>query len=239
MFERVCIEDRSSPQSLSIEKTMTTYSALRCLFAVSCCAVLLAACESPNSTPKPEATPEAPVAKQTAKPVVAKEAPVVKDTPAEAAPDAQPGVLGVGSTPVDIKPGASHTYGSQPTIIEPPIALAAAIEKAKTSEGPYKVEAVVDKVCQKAGCWFTLNADGVTIPIRVKMKNYAFFVPKNAMGSKAVLEGTFKKTQITQETAQHYADDAAEGTGKPAEKIKGPQDTYMFMASSVYLTKPS
>lgn len=158
---------------------------------------------------------------------------------ADTAQTEQPSVLGLGETPEDITPGASHTYGSQPTIIEPPIALASAIEKAEASEGPYKIEAVVDQVCQKKGCWFTLNATDVTIPIRVKMKNYAFFIPKNAMGSKAVLEGTFKKTQISQDTAQHYADDAAEGTGEPAKKVDGPQDTYMFMASSVYLTKPS
>jgi hypothetical protein len=213
---------------------MTTHMTLSSLLIVSCCAILITGCQDKKSEPEANAKPPIEVVKKTPTPT-----PTVPKVVADKTPTQQPSVLGLGSTPEDIKPGASHTYGSQPTIIEPPIALAAAIEKAKASEGPYKVEAVVNKVCQAKGCWFTLNAKDVSIPIRVKMKNYAFFVPKNAMGSKAVLEGTFKKTQISQDTAQHYANDAAEGTGKPPAKVTGPQDTYMFMASSVYLTKPS
>lgn len=147
------------------------------------------------------------------------------------------GILGVGSTPANIKDGETNVYGARFTIIEEPITLASAIGKADKSQGPYKVKAKVEKVCQKKGCWFTLKSDGVKIPIRVKMKGYAFFVPTNAMGLDAVLEGNFKKTQISQKEAQHYEDDAAEGTGKPAKKVTGPQDTYMFIATAVQISK--
>lgn len=147
------------------------------------------------------------------------------------------GILGIGSTPANIKDGETNVYGARFTIIEEPITLASAIGKADKSQGPYKVKAKVEKVCQKAGCWFTLKSDGIKIPIRVKMKGYAFFVPKNAMGLEAVLEGNFKKTQISQKEAQHYEDDAVEGTGKPAKKVTGPQDTYMFIANAVQISK--
>lgn len=145
-------------------------------------------------------------------------------------------VLGVGATPEDIKPGESNVYGSNFTIIEPAISLASAIERAgKDGVGPYKVEATIEKVCQAKGCWFTLDADGVEMPIRVKMKDYAFFVPRNAASMPVVLEGTFKQVTIPQDEAQHYADDEAAHTGKPAKKIEGPVDSWMFMANAVQI----
>lgn len=145
-------------------------------------------------------------------------------------------VLGVGATPEDIKPGESNVYGSTFTIIEPPITLASAIERAGSEGvGPYKVEATIEKVCQAKGCWFTLDAEGVEMPIRVKMKEYAFFVPRNSATLPVVLEGTFKQVTIPQDEAQHYADDEAAHTGKPAKKIDGPVDSWMFMANAVQI----
>lgn len=197
---------------------------------------VLVACEpkTPPTTPEAPVTEVAPVAPTAEETKPSEEA---KPAPKEVAADA--GVLGVGKTPEDIKSGESNVYGSRFTIIEEPIELAAAIGKAAETEGPYKVNAKIEKVCQVKGCWFTLKSEGVEIPIRVKMKDYAFFVPKNAEGLPAVLEGTFKKTQLPQDEAQHYADDEAKATGKPAKKIDGPLDTYMFMASAIQITKPA
>lgn len=199
---------------------------------------VLVACEPKTAAPT---TPEAPVTQaEPAKPTAEDTKPAEEAKPEdkkEAAADTN--ILGVGKTPEDIKPGESNVYGARFTIIEEPIELAAAIDKAASAEGPYKVNAKIEKVCQVKGCWFTLKSEGVEIPIRVKMKDYAFFVPKNAEGLPAVLEGTFKKTQLPQDEAQHYADDEAKATGKPAKKIDGPLDTYMFMASAIQITKPA
>lgn len=203
---------------------------------------ILMACEPKTSTPAPseapvtEAEPAKPTAEATKPAEEAKPEDKKEEDPAAAA-DSK--ILGVGKTPEDIKAGESNVYGARFTIIEEPIELAAAIDKASSAEGPYKVNAKIEKVCQVKGCWFTLKSEGVEIPIRVKMKDYAFFVPKNAEGLPAVLEGTFKKTQLPQDEAQHYADDEAKATGKPAKKIEGPLDTYMFMASAIQITKPA
>lgn len=198
---------------------------------------VLVACEpkTPPTTPEAPVTEVAPVTPTTEETKPAEEE--VKPAQKEAVADAS--ILGVGKTPEDIKSGESNVYGARFTIIEEPIELAAAIGKASEAEGPYKVNAKIEKVCQVKGCWFTLKSEGVEIPIRVKMKDYAFFVPKNAEGLPAVLEGTFKKTQLPQDEAQHYADDEAKATGKPAKKIDGPLDTYMFMASAIQITKPA
>lgn len=204
-----------------------------------CAISLLMACDN-EKTSAPESSREAPVVAATPETTPtddavkneAKEA----DTPALAETDDKgTTILGVGATPEDIEPGASNVYGNNFTIIEPPLALASAIEKAATNQGPYKVEATVEKVCQKKGCWFTLKGENVALPIRVKMKDYAFFVPKNATDLPVVLEGTFEKTTVPQAEAQHYADDEAEGTGKPPRKVEGDQDSWIFTAVAVQI----
>jgi hypothetical protein len=122
----------------------------------------------------------------------------------------------------DLGAGETGTYGAQFSIEEAPITLASAIEKAaatENAEAVYKVEGTIETVCQKKGCWFSLTADGVDNPVRVRMKDYAFFVPRNTGGAHAVVEGTLKKRTIPKAEAQHYADDAAEGTGEKAVQI--------------------
>ncbi len=192
--------------------------------------------ESAAHTP---ATDEA--TQNTDKPVADEKKPEAAKAPESQAASANPDsksatILGVGSTPENIKPGESNVYGSNFTIIEPPITLASAITRASSEgEGPYKVEATVEKVCQAKGCWFTLKGEGVELPIRVKMKDYKFFVPRNATNMPVVLEGTFKRVVVPQAEAQHYADDEAAHTGKPAKKIEGDQDSWAFTATAVQI----
>ena len=121
-------------------------------------------------------------------------------------------------------------------MIEPPITLAAAIETADEHAGPYKVKATIDKVCKNKGCWFTMSDESVTQEIRVRMKDYGFFVPRNADGTTAVVEGTLSSREMSQKEAQHYADDAAKA-GEAAEKVEGPKKVWEFTATAIELTK--
>ena len=204
-----------------------TLAALAALFVL-----VTSACESPNKIePVPASTPAEEVAEEESPPAVEQQE--ADHARMEAPP------LGIGSTPEDIAPGASHVYGSPFTIIEPPVRLDRAIELAGTQgTGPYKVETRVEKVCQKKGCWFMLKSDGVKIPIRVTMKDYAFFVPRNATGLPVVVEGTFEKVMVSQEEAQHYADDEAAETGEPARQVEGPEPSWSFIATSVQIDRP-
>jgi hypothetical protein len=205
----------------------------------------LTAC--PLFKPEDRNAPPADVKAEEVKPAEAKPAEAPAEKPAEVPAPVGPtdekaaapaeGVLGVGATPADITTDAPHQYGASFTVNTEAVALAAAISDIDKHEGPVKVKAEVEKVCQAKGCWFTLKAPDVPIPVRVKMKGYAFFVPKNGMGAEAVLEGKLKKTTIDQATAQHYADDEAAATGKPARKVEGPQDAYEFTATAVQLTR--
>lgn len=128
----------------------------------------------------------------------------------------------------DLEPGQTGNYGADFTIEDAPITLAEALSKANAGdETPYyKVSAKIEQVCQKKGCWFTLSADGVNEPVRVRMKDYGFFVPRNSSGAQAVVEGTLEKRTIPQAEAQHYAEDAAVGSGQPAAEVREAQTVW-------------
>jgi hypothetical protein len=138
--------------------------------------------------------------------------------------------------PDDLKPGEEGFYGAKFTVIEPPITLAKALEQAPEFDGAVKVEATVKAVCKKKGCWFTMTDDSTEEVVRVRMKDYGFFVPKNAEGARVVAEGALTSKEISQEEAQHYADDAAEA-GEEAKKVEGPQKVWEFTATAIEMKK--
>lgn len=83
-----------------------------------------------------------------------------------------------------------------------------------------KVTGEVTQVCSKSGCWFSLRDGGKSM--RITSKDYKYFVPRDAVGMTAVVEGELSAKMLDQKTAQHYADDLAEATGEPAKKVEGP-----------------
>jgi hypothetical protein len=191
-------------------------------------AASLAACDKPAEAP---ATPEAPVEAPA-------EAPTEEPTaPAEsAAGDGHDHDHGkaAAAMPDDMKPGEQGFFGSKFTIIEAPITLAKAIEQAPSHQKAVKVEATVAAVCKKKGCWFTMSGEGVDKEVRVRMKDYSFFVPKNSEKAVVVAEGTLTQREIPQDEAQHYADDAAAAGAEPV-KVDGPQKTWEFTATAIEL----
>ena len=141
--------------------------------------------------------------------------------------------------PDDLKAGQTGTYGAEFSVEGEPITLASAMQKAADSEGPYKISGQVEKVCKKKGCWFTFTGEGVDQPVRVKMQDYSFFVPRNSDGGEAVVEGTLKKRVVPQKEAQHYADDEVAGTDKKAKKVQGDQVRWEMMITAAKITNKS
>lgn len=96
-----------------------------------------------------------------------------------------------------------------------------------------KMTAEIESVCQVKGCWMKLkNAAGE--PIRVSFKDYAFFVPKDAAGKTAVVQGKAYKEVLSVDMQKHYAEDA----GKSKEEIAaitGPKTEYSFEASGLII----
>jgi len=145
--------------------------------------------------------------------------------------------LGFGDTPPDLDDGASAHYGNPFSIEGAPISLADAIATCSNTGEVCKVEGTIDSVCQVRGCWFTLSAPDVDPIVRIRMQDYAFFVPRNAIGATVVLEGTLERTVIPQDLAQHFADDEANAGTAPAREVAGPEDTFQFMISGAQIQR--
>lgn len=90
----------------------------------------------------------------------------------------------------------------------------------------------VVEVCQKKGCWMTIDLEnGDTL--RVTFRDYGFFVPKDAFGKQAIIKGTAKREVTTVERLRHYAEDA----GKSEQEINAistPQEELVFLADGVF-----
>ncbi|WP_230467704.1 DUF4920 domain-containing protein [Lujinxingia vulgaris] len=137
----------------------------------------------------------------------------------------------------DLEPGETRHFGAPFTLDDEPMPLDQALEA--SPEGTIRVSANIEQVCKKKGCWFTLKTDQVEEPVRVRMKDYGFFVSRNSDGAEVIVEGTLTATVISEEMAQHYAEDQAEATGEPVEKVEGEQKNYEFTATGLQITQPS
>lgn len=96
-----------------------------------------------------------------------------------------------------------------------------------------KFEAVIKEVCQKKGCWMDVDLGG-NKSLTVNFKDYGFFMPKDAGGKTAIMEGYCYKTIDSVEWLKHKAEDA----GKPQstiDSITKPDTTYAFTASGVII----
>ena len=180
------------------------------------------------------------------------QAPPMADEPAEAevaTDDDEAGDDGIDDGPADaddepdladdLDPGESRHFGEPFTIDDDPIDLTDALARLDDADegeptSTLKVEATVEQVCQKKGCWFTLDDDAVDRPVRVRMKDYGFFVPRNTADGHSIIEGTVEKTTIDEELARHYAEDS----GDDPDAIDGPQSNYKFTATGISMTAP-
>lgn len=96
-----------------------------------------------------------------------------------------------------------------------------------------KVNSEVAAVCKKKGCWMMLTLDEET-EMRVKFKDYEFFVPLNCEGKNAIVEGWAYKEVISVETLQHYALDGGADI-EEIDAITESETEYSFMAEGVLM----
>jgi hypothetical protein len=98
-----------------------------------------------------------------------------------------------------------------------------------------KLTGIISEVCQKKGCWMTMNIDGGK-SMQIRFKDYGFFVPKDASGKTAFIEGVAFNDTIPVAELKHYAED--EGKSKEEiEKIAEPEISVSFEASGVIIKK--
>ena len=197
---------------MNATRTLTVLTAL----------TLAAACTQKQAAPEPQG------AQQPAAPA-ANEHQEVAAEPDAGAPAAAPKKLD----------GAKYDhFGDGITVGAEPMTLDAALAKAAELDGEtIRVQAPITGVCQVKGCWMNLGApkeDG-TPSLFVKFKDYGFFMPKDASGRTAIVEGTMTFEQETVAQTKHYLEDA--GKHDEAAKVTEGRKLYRFMANGVALEK--
>lgn len=112
--------------------------------------------------------------------------------------------------------------------------LAKVIVSPKDYEGKtIRVRGKVMRACTKKGCWMELRAEGVERGVRVRFKDYGFFVPKDCQGSEATVEGTVVMSTLDEPTAKHLEDEGATIT----RNAEGEAVEVGFVATGVELTR--
>ena len=96
-----------------------------------------------------------------------------------------------------------------------------------------KLTGKITSVCQKKGCWMLMETGNGTT-MRVRFKDYEFFVPKDCAGKTAVVDGIAFKDVTTVAMLQHYAEDANKSKEEIA-KINEPEVKPAFEASGVII----
>lgn len=146
--------------------------------------------ESPRNTPQvqPESTAQA---------VAQVAPPAAQPAPAQAAPAAGNG------TPV-------QQFG-QPITMTENTNLAAIVQHPSQFSGQtIRTEGVVTAVCQSRGCWMQIS--DAEQRVHVRMHGHSFFVPRNASGRRARVQGTVEGGNPN----GHCEQEAAEATGQQA-----------------------
>lgn len=97
-----------------------------------------------------------------------------------------------------------------------------------------KLEGAIDACCQAKGCWMTMKLDNGQ-EMRVRFKDYAFFVPKTSAGKTAVIEGRAYRDTTSVEDLRHYAVDGGMSEEEAARTITEPEVAIAFEATGVVI----
>ena len=98
------------------------------------------------------------------------------------------------------------------------------------SDRPILIRGRLTDLCTKKGCW-TVLADGDAF-VRVRFRDYGFFLPQDALGSSAWVEGVAEVRTLSEREARHLA---SETRGREPDAVEGRQREIGFVASGVRL----
>lgn len=128
-----------------------------------------------------------------------------------------------------------ETFGDPLTGLPPVVAIAdLAASPVKFRGQTVRLAGAVRAVCQKKGCWMEVRPeeDREAAGVTVKFKGYAFFMPKDARGAYATLEG---KVNVLDLTPAEVAEFEREGGEIANKNPDGSATTLLVMANGVEL----
>lgn len=98
---------------------------------------------------------------------------------------------------------------------------------------PIKFKSTILDVCQKKGCWMSMDLEGDKDAF-IRFTDYGFFVPLDAANQESIVEGRAFLSVVTVDELKHYAKDG----GKSQEEIDAitePKITYAIQADGVLI----
>ena len=100
-----------------------------------------------------------------------------------------------------------------------------------------RLTGVVSSVCPKKGCWMRVAPTGAKpgdsdVFIKFPDPPEGMYIPLEAVGHEAVIEGTIKNGTMSQAAARHFKQDAG-ASADEIEKITGPQKQVMLAQPAV------
>lgn len=129
------------------------------------------------------------------------------------------------------KPWTSLHCGAAFTVTER-VTMDALMADSKTyAKKTVRVDGKISAVCRKKGCWMTLGGKDKLSRARITFKNYAFFVPLDAGGGTASVEGVVELKTMSEAERAHLAEDA----GKKIDEI--PLAEVRIMATAVEVNR--
>lgn len=121
-------------------------------------------------------------------------------------------------------------YGDKIDTYETPRTLNETLSSDKENSSVV-IKTSIKEVCEKKGCFFIAQEGDNAV--RITFKDYGFFIPTDSQGKEVIIIGELTKKTLSEEQAKHYAEDA----GKNSESIKGEQEEYSIVASTIILYK--
>ena len=154
---------------------------------------------------------------------------VPKGAGAMATPKAGEETEGAAATVAAATPGQTYGAAITPAGALPMSALPTALGTRDSAQ--VKLVGKASAVCQAKGCWMTLpTADGKEM--RVRFRDYAFFVPKDLSGHEVVVSGWAYRSTVPKSELQHYAKDAGK-TDQEVASITQDEQQLTFLADGV------
>lgn len=112
--------------------------------------------------------------------------------------------------------------------------LATVLEKPEAyTENAVVVEGVIEKNCERKGCWMQLAPKAGAAGVRVTFKDYGFFVPLDSKGMQARAEGVTVIKTLSKAEADHLEEEGA----KITRNEDGTAREVSFVATGVELRK--
>jgi len=98
-----------------------------------------------------------------------------------------------------------------------------------------KVIATISDVCQKKGCWMEVDLDENN-QMLVRFLDYGFFMPLDAAGTTAIIEGIAKVDTLSVAWIKHQLEDA-EASQEEIDAITEPEISYSIEEATGVILK--